>query len=41
VGLKFSDKNLQSRTSYSYKISAYDAAGNESDKTNNVSVTTY
>jgi hypothetical protein len=37
--LSFTDSNLQAATTYTYQVSAYDAAGNESDKAS-VQVTT-
>jgi hypothetical protein len=40
VGTSYDDKGLQSGTTYTYQVSAYDAAGNESVKSDTVSATT-
>lgn len=37
----YTDSNLSPSTSYTYAVSAYDAAGNESAKSNSVTVTTH
>ena len=40
LGASYADRNLNSATSYSYKVSAIDAAGNESGQSSSVSATT-
>lgn len=40
TGLSFTDTNLASNTSYTYQVSAYDAAGNESGKSQTVTIKT-
>lgn len=40
TGLNFTDTNLASNTSYTYQVSAYDGAGNESGKSQAVTIKT-
>ncbi|WP_206856567.1 M60 family metallopeptidase [Candidatus Enterococcus mangumiae] len=39
-GSTFTDTNLSSNTAYTYQVSAYDAAGNESEKSQAITITT-
>ncbi|WP_206856569.1 M60 family metallopeptidase [Candidatus Enterococcus mangumiae] len=39
-GSTFTDTNLASNTAYTYQVSAYDAAGNESEKSQAITITT-
>jgi hypothetical protein len=41
TGLNYSDIGLSASTTYNYTVSAYDAAGNESGRSNQVSATTF